>query len=658
MKSMYGLLGGVLLWGFAGATFAADNADPHLPAGQTVQNEFQLSDKLGYVWDIRCYDGSINQGTNYVYSNGLRLYVNGSNLRSNNGQAVLSKDGEEIEVQMRSQGNLKVHRRIRIFREHGVARFLDILQNTSGQPQDVRLMIQSHINYGIRGSISSSGDATVDPKEDFAFITQVQQHNNCPSLLHMLGSPDSEVRPESIQHNGNQLMVNYSLSVPENETVILVYFEAQNRSEDDLKKLMNDFPTAELLADLDPAVQNMILNFDLASSSMDISLARNALSDVVLLRNEQPMYGKIVNESFVMQTQLGEVTLPAERIVGMATTPDQPDRFRVLLVDGQILGGTLDRQTLTLDIPAAGTQTIPLADLWEWSFQVSDARPERPAFEGPYLRFRNGDRLAFDGTDVTFALHTQCGPVSLRPEHLQMVLLDPPDANGHKALFRNGSSLSGLLDTREMNVPLRNWDALTFQPSDLVQIECSDETARTKQSLTVLTLANGDELRGQLTEPMLQVTSEYGEMNIKSANIVSIERNDTIRGTCRVTIWNGSVLDGTIQPAELAFAITPGPSLKIHPVQIANLTRPRALPPEKFLAKAETLIAQLAAESYQDRKSAQQQLRNMGQAVIPVLERHRNNPDAEIRQRIEELLEALGAKPSSALPTDAPGLQA
>lgn len=81
---------------------------------------------------------------------------------------------------------------------------------------------------------------------------------------------------------------------------------------------------------------------------------------------------------------------------------------------------------------------------------------------------------------------------------------------------------------------------------------------------------------------------------------------------------------------------------KAKSTQIASINRATADPPAEMLEKVEKLIAQLGAESYVDREKAQKELIAMGKSIAPILKKHLNNRDPEIRQRLEEIIKTLG----------------
>ena len=69
-------------------------------------------------------------------------------------------------------------------------------------------------------------------------------------------------------------------------------------------------------------------------------------------------------------------------------------------------------------------------------------------------------------------------------------------------------------------------------------------------------------------------------------------------GYAVLTLWDGTVLCGQIGSKPMAFVVTPGPTLRINPVQLIHIICPDALPPDDVVAKARKLIAMLGSESY------------------------------------------------------------
>ena len=85
-----------------------------------------------------------------------------------------------------------------------------------------------------------------------------------------------------------------------------------------------------------------------------------------------------------------------------------------------------------------------------------------------------------------------------------------------------------------------------------------------------------------------------------------------------------------------------GPSLKVAAGQFAGITLPQAQPPDDVLKKVDELVARLSTESYKDRQASTDELVKLGPAIAPLLRKHIDDGDPEVRHRIEEVIDKLG----------------
>ena len=113
-------------------------------------------------------------------------------------------------------------------------------------------------------------------------------------------------------------------------------------------------------------------------------------------------------------------------------------------------------------------------------------------------------------------------------------------------------------------------------------------------------------------------------------------------GRTIVGMWKGSILKGRLGQSQLGFAISPRTVLNIHAGQFVSIECPLPIPPKAARVKVEKLVAQLGAESYEDRQNASEKLVKMGKIILPILKGHLQTGDPEIRQRIEDVMEQLG----------------
>jgi hypothetical protein len=113
----------------------------------------------------------------------------------------------------------------------------------------------------------------------------------------------------------------------------------------------------------------------------------------------------------------------------------------------------------------------------------------------------------------------------------------------------------------------------------------------------------------------------------------------------KVKTWDGATISGRLVAPTVTVSIgAGGPTVKVSAAQIASIINSSPQPPTKLLEKAEQLIAQLGAESYQDREAADKALIAMGKGIVGLLKKHAKSSDPEIRIRIADILEKLGVE--------------
>ena len=630
--------------GGAGGATPAGPAGLHIPHTNRANFTCQMNDGAGFRWDIQYY-GSIGSGTNYAYSGGLYCQISGSNI-SANGIGWINKAGDEIEIGPVSRNNLLISRRVRIYKDQGLARWLDIFENPTGAAVQVPVSIYSCTNYTINRTTTSTGGAAFGAK-DWAFVTQTSGANS-PRVLHMVCDKRSKIRP-SVQTTGSQVYVRWNLTVPAKKTVVLCYFESQANTLDAHQKTMKSFRVSKVLRDLPGGVRRLIVNW--SGGGFDgIDLERSDTADTVVIDGGGPKYGRITNESFQLQTVFGPLKLPASRIVGMASSRDESRTVRFALLDGQIVCTAMPDEKISLELPTGGTLRIPLERIAQWSYKVTKQRPPDATFAGPYVMLRTGDRLAFNGESVPLRFRTRHGTIELDPKAMLNVTLDNTGNVVHQARFLNGSHLGGFLEPRKLAMKLRLGATLTVSRDLVAQLRFAEEEKPTEGQAFVA-LTNGDELYGMMGDEAFEMASEFGTIPVKPANLRSIAFSPTKVGYAVMTLWDGTVLRGQMGNRPVAFIITPGPKLKINPVQLIHVVRPDAMPPDDIVAKTRKLIAMLGSESYADRKKATAGLIDLGGGIAPILQKRLGGTtDPEVHQRIKEVLDRIGASARTAGP--------
>jgi len=603
-----------------------------------------MTDGGGYRWDFKYY-GGVYRGTNNAYAGAMYCQINGSNFRAPDYAGWVNKTGDEIEMGPYVRNGLQVCRRVKVYKKMPLARWLDSFHNPSTSPITVSIRMYSSMTYPISKTLTNTGRSAFGEK-DFAFITQTS-NAGVPSVLHVVTSKGAKLRP-NVTAQSNQVYFNYSLTVPPKKTVVLCHFESQNRSVTEHQKLMRNFPTYRLLSDLPGAVRKLIVNMRALGGYAGVDLERMETTDSVIIDGGGPLYGKIVNTSFKLQTIMGSIEVPAQRVVGMAAR--MTSGARLALIDGQVISSATPVETLDLELPTGGTLKIPFSRIRQWSYRLSAQRPDAVGFAGPYVRLRTGDHLLIDPASANLSIRTKHGTVKLDHKAMLRVAMDNPGNAVHQAFFLNGSHLAGFIEPDTLALKLTFDRTLTVR-RDMVTELCFAPEEKPGTNLSGLALTNEDELFGHLVDNDVEIASEFGKVKIKPSNIKAAVFSRKRVGFVTLQLWDGSQVQGMIGADRLAFQVIPGPTLRINPLQFAILRRNNALPPAQVVAEARRLVKQLGDDDYKVRKAATEKLMKMGRGITPILTEHLKTTDPEVRQRLEEIIENLGVgKPTKPQP--------
>lgn len=618
--------------------------DLHIKAKTNLNGMFVANDKRSNRWDIRLHQGTLGSGTNNNLSNSPYLRVQGSTYRSN-GQGRRSADGKEIEIGPWMRNNLRVSRRIRFFSAQGIARWMDIYENPTNKPISVTAEIRIHMNYGHRQTVTVRGKKSVG-KQDWAFYT-AQGNTSQPKVLHVPFGPEAENRPEISLH-GNYYRYIYKVTVPPKDVAVVAYFLGQENSDKELAKRMKSFDPASYFDDLSPGLRERIVNFRLGDGGLRFDLDRSKASDQVQLPSGDRIFGAIGNETFRLASRFGPLEIQAGQVLGALADPAQRGALLVLLADGQIIRTESLESPLGVTIPAVGRQDIPAADLAAFSFRIDENRPAEVPFRGPYLQFRSGERFGFAEAALPLTLTTPAGEVRIDAATIRSIRFETEKQPAHVVTFRNGSTLSGLCTAESFELTLRQGGSRTVDRADLAGMTFTTEPDKTSAPASAQ-LANGDTLLGRLGGSTIELTTAYGPVSINPVNVRAVQADPEQAGKVKVTIWNGSVLTGTIAKP-LTFQITPGPAVSLTAGQIKTIQQKNPLPPEQVAKRIEALIKMLGSESYQDRQDAQKQLIEIGPAALPLLHEFKEINDPEVKQRIKTIIDSIG--PAQSIETD------
>ena len=383
-------------------------------------------------------------------------------------------------------------------------------------------------------------------------------------------------------------------------------------------------------------------------------VVRLAGVDRIEMSDSSVLKGTIQNKQYTVATPFGKLVIPAEKVVGIlpapkpkpvttkpASNPAVTGPFvHLLLADGQVVTGQLSAQEILLAMDWRPALKIPIGKIRQCGYGISKAKPAEEAISGPMVTLRSGQQLILADKNLTIPFQTDWGKVALPIGSLLRIESADWQSERHRAILANGSVLTGTL-AKKLKLKLALGGEVTVGSEQVWGI--TGRAKPVKAAGATMLLRGGDALIGRFADKMLTIKTASGNVKVHAGGIASMQFDAKKPTSVTLFTWDNKTIKGTVTDASVAFEIAPGgPALKIPVAKIATITQPDASPPPELLQRIEKLIAQLGAESYLDREKAQKALIAMGKSIAGILKKHLNNPDLEIRQRLEQIIKALG----------------
>lgn len=543
----------------------------HLPGEGEVGWLWTLNDSTGMRWDIDS-GGRVNDGQNDAYDGGMRLMVNNNDFQWNEA-GRLGTGGRETEVGPWNVGSVQVSRRIYVDDKVGYCRWIDIFENNSGQAQTINVRWMTAHGGSNKEIIGVAGKGAPTDK-DWGF-TVVNNSDSRPGVIHVISDRSARVRPKVQLENGNrQVNCSLSLTVPAGKASAVCIFQLQrpaNSAVEDLKK----FKLEEEFRKIPQSLRRILVNIGGGEivSIGDIDLPRRETGDLVVLRNENELLGTLLNSDYQVETSFGKITLPAERVLGLTAAVNE-QHVQVVLTDAQVVVGRLLNQPLRIRLGNGNEMKLPTQEIRTASYRLAPPRPKTLTAAGCFAVMRQGHRLIFppEAPDCTF--QTEWGQVKLDPQTLQAIVLDTPDNGLHLAVFRNGSTLSGLLLAESFELPLQLGMPLSIRRHEIQKLVFGPASPPVKGKM-VLTLRNDDELVGSLAESALAVDTPFGKVSAATAEMVELTVVEGPPGSVQIKMQSGTTISGRLSAAAMKFQVEPGPLLSVYAGHVVSISTDR-----------------------------------------------------------------------------------
>ena len=609
----------------------------------TVNLPHFLPDKTGNQWQIYQNGWFRQQGNVPVYSQGGQLIIDGNTPNMNNNMGRIDGDTGEIILENMQANNLTVTRRIKVNADDGSLRIIDIFSGQGGAQQQVNVSLQTSLNFGVQSAMTVN-----DPKaKEQAIGWAAMTHGNRAAMEWFGGTAGDDVQANvNWQQGNNMVSASYTLTIPADKPVAIVHVHQTAVSQQAAAELIEKIDPRTLLSDVPKDVRRLIVNVRTISPLLaDLELLRGDALDVVELRNGDRVTGTLVDKSFNLKAPFGEIAVPADTVLGAFNIGEYRPRQLIVTTDGQVLGGTLGKETIEMSLPGGQTTAIPLRQVSRIGMRKRANEAEEVQLTQPHAVLREGDRVAIAAPTAPLSIATRYGTVEVPAAAIAAVVFQDESSPVHVVRLADGTVLSGLVITPELDVTLANGSAVKLPVANVLSLNIvpGELPEIVKDETPVLRTIGNDALVGTLTG-QLELATAFDVLKLDASTVRGLTRGKGLSSDVQVTTWDGATLSGQLATDQLSLQLTSGITLNVPVSLLLNYDQPRPQASAIVLDQIKTIVADLNATDWKQRDLAEAQLVAMGPSVAAALRQLRTSQPAEVQQRIDSIVKQLDEK--------------
>jgi hypothetical protein len=654
-----------LVAGILGLCLAADNsyaARFHRGIGPdgTVALPFVQADNLGNQWVV--YPGGwIRQnGPQPIYAQGETLIVNGNAPGVNSNIAKMDPKTGELIMDDMVVGACTLERRILLDASDGLVRYIEVVKNTQPQEQTVNIQIQSNLNYGVNNAVM-----VADPKHHDNQIGWVAMTGVNRAAMEMFAGKNAKVVPSISYEQGNSMVqATLQLDIPPGKSVAVMHFMGSVATIDQGQQIITDMKESKIMATVPPELRREIVNFNnSASLTGDYEILRGDVFDVVELHSGDLMKGTLKEDDYKLDTFYGTIDLPKDQVVALMNVGQYRPRQLVVTSDGQVFGGNLEDQTISLELSSGQVVQVPLSQISRLGYRKRPDEPEQWDFDKPCAVMRSGDRVNIQMPAGPIDVATRYGLLKLDPSTISSVVLQSDDTAVDEIYMTDGSKFAGLLSDPDFEFKLSSGfttQPVRFPTSGMIILQLAGKVADADDSTPSISLVNQDLMVGTLQGTMKLDTS-FDTLQINAPEVKHISHPTAGSPDVQVTLWDNSTVSGELEEQDLQCQLLSGPVIDVPVALLAEYDQPLPRPSAAMIEKIKAAVTDLSAEDWKQRDQAESSLVGMGPAVISVLKDLRTTQPPEAQDRIDAIIKQLskpGGSGGGAAPDNSPSAMA
>jgi hypothetical protein len=619
---------------------AASQAAPHVHRGGVVSLPFVINDGKSPNW-VLLNGGFLQQrpivpNDEPIYAQGAVLTINGNPPGANTNQAKYDeKTGELTFDNLQPVEGVQIERHVLIMRDENLVRYVDVFHNTGTNDASLAVQLSTVLNEGINAA-QTMNDAK-HPGADWAWIAQTQRGR---SVVEMIGQRGGDKGGQVTWEQGsNTVQFNFQLNVPAGKTAALMHVHAIVPSQDRATDMVNSLKPAKLVSTLPSDVRRAIVNFPVNSNFVgDREILRGNMFDVVELRSGDLLNGTLQEKSYQLQTLFGPMEMPADKIVGLMNVGQYRPRQLLISNEGEMIGGTLTKQTIDLQLGSGQVTQIPLSQISRVGYRKRQDEPEEWKFDKPLVILQSGDRMNIALPDQPIQVLSRYGTLKLDPKSIASISMQSDEHGVHEIVLADGTHFAGLVAADQLSLKLSfNGAAITVPTSSIARLQFLPSTPDITDDTPNLSVLSGDVLVGSLSGD-LKLDTAFDTIKVAASQIRALSRSKDSISDVQITLWDQTKLSGQLEDPILACTLNCGVAMNVPIALVDSYSQPAPTPSDQLMQKVKALVAQLNADDWKQRDDAQSQLAAMGSSVVNVLKKMRADLSPEAQQRIDTIV--------------------
>ncbi len=438
-------------------------------------------------------------------------------------------------------------------------------------------------------------------------------------------------------------------------------------SNDQAVEFMRTAKEKELLAGLPKDIRKSVVNFRRGDAVLaEIELPRAELLDIIELRSGDQYRGTLADAVFKITGAHGDISIPAERVIGMLNAGVYQPTQLFVTTDGEIVGGRLAGDAIKVQLSSGQNIAVPLSQIAKVGCRKRPGETEEFKFDKPMLFLRDGQRLIVDAPAESISVVTLYGTLKLRPETVATLAFTGDEQPLHRVMLRDGSKFSALvpgdtIDVRfrgaagngaspqPVKIPLASIERLQLLPGDVEPLA----------DAPTLDLTNGDVLTATVAGAV-EVQTGFDLIKVNGGEIrtirpvVSPADGRAVPGEAKLSLWGGATVSGRLASDTVGFTLAGGIAVNIPAALIAAYENPVPSAPAPMVEQIRTIVDQLSDPDWKKRERAADQLRSIGPSASVVLRQMRDGQPPETQKQIDTILKSIETeKPKPAAPNTA-----